>query len=353
MILFIYHTNATFVKKDYLILKTKFKIKTFYYNAKNNLISNLFYQIKLLCWLSFKIWKAKVVYIWFADYHAFLPILFSRIFKKKSIIIVGGFDAVSIPEYKFGLFYEKNKKIRIQLAKFSYRNANYILPVDKTLVEGVNYYISGKGISTGVKHFVKNLKGKFKVVATGYDSNTWFKKKDLKRENTVLSIGGVPDIRTFKRKGFDLLLEIAHKMPDVKFEIIGLNDKMLKFTKNIATDNVKLLGFISNEKLIDYYSKAKVFCQLSLSEGLPNTLCEAMLCECIPVGSNVNGIPTAIDDCGFILKEKNVDKAVLLIKKALNSDESLGKKARQRVINNYSFEKREKEITLLIKKLMN
>ncbi len=353
MIIFIHNGYNTFVKKDYEMLSKNFRTKKFFYTTRKNLITNLLYQTKLFCWLSFNIWNAKIIYIWFADYHAFLPILFSKIFKKKSIIIVGGYDAVSIPELKFGVFYKENKKIRILFVKFSYRNADYILPVDKTLVEGVNYYISEKGLSLGVKYFVKNLKGKLKVVATGYNSDIWFKKKDVQKEKIVLSVGGVADIRTLKRKGFDLLLEIAHKMPDVKFEIIGLNNEMLKFTQNIATDNVRLLGFISNEKLIDYYSKAKVFCQLSLSEGLPNTLCEAMLCECIPVGSNVNGIPTAIDNCGFILKEKNVDKAVELIKKALYSDESLGKKARQRIINNYSFEKREKEITLLIKKLVN
>ena len=31
------------------------------------------------------------------------------------------------------------------------------------------------------------------------------------------------------------------------------------------------------EKLIPYYQKAKVYCQLSMREGLPNALCEALL----------------------------------------------------------------------------
>jgi len=319
------------VKTDYTILSKYYDVKKYKFESSKNIFKMTSEQIKLIIFLILNIWKYDLIYCWFADYHSFLPILFSKIFKKKSIIIVGGYDAVSIPELKFGVFYKENKKIRILFVKFSFRNADYILPVDKTLIEGVNYYISEKGLSLGVKYFVKNVQ----------------------KEKAVLSVGSVADIRTFKRKGFDLLLEIAHKMPDVIFVIIGLNHDMLKFTKNIATDNVRLLGFVSNEKLVDYYSKVKVFCQLSLSEGLPNTLCEAMLCECIPVGSNVNGIPSAIDNCGFILKVKNVDKAVELIKKALNSGESLGKKARQRIINNYSLEKREKEITLLIKKLIN
>ena len=353
MILLIHNGYNTFVKKDYEMLNKNFKTKKFFYNPKRNLVNNLVNQTKLFFWLFFKIWRTKIIYIWFADYHAFLPVLFAKIFKKKSIIIVGGYDAVSIPELKFGVFYDKNKKIRILFTKFSYRNADYILPVDKTLIQGINYYVSKDGLPIGVKQFVKNLKGKFKIVPTGYNPDIWYRKKDIRREKIVLSIGGVPDIRTFKRKGFDFLIEIAQKMPEVKFEIIGLSDNILRYAQRLASNNVRLVGFAPNNQLINFYSQAKVFCQLSLSEGLPNTLCEAMLCECIPVGSDVNGIPTAINDCGFILKEKNVDKAVGLIKKALNSDGNLGKKARQRIISNYSFEKREKEITLLIKKLMN
>ena len=67
------------------------------------------------------------------------------------------------------------------------------------------------------------------------------------------------------------------------------------------------------DELLNYFQRAKVFCQFSFSEGLPNTLCEAMLCECIPVGSNVNGIPKAIGDYGYILQLKDVNKAKELV----------------------------------------
>jgi len=68
-----------------------------------------------------------------------------------------------------------------------------------------------------------------------------------------------------------------------------------------------------NEK----YNQAKVFVQASITEGMPNTLSEAMLLECIPVGSNINGIPDAIGETGIIIKHRKVEELEIGINKAL------------------------------------
>lgn len=65
-----------------------------------------------------------------------------------------------------------------------------------------------------------------------------------------------------------------------------------------------------------------------MSEGLPNTLCEAMLCGCIPVGSEVNGIPLAIGETGFVIKKKDIREAKDAILKANRYDDPLSPRKR-------------------------
>lgn len=85
-----------------------------------------------------------------------------------------------------------------------------------------------------------------------------------------------------------------------------------------------------------------MFVQASITEGMPNTLCEAMLCECIPVGSNVNGIPDAIGNTGVIIKKRDVTELEAGVRRALKLIS--GKEAAKRIRENFSFDDREKKM---------
>ncbi len=343
-----YLDYSTFVREDDKILSLEFDLTNYRFISSKKIFLFVYEFVKQFLYLLLNIKKFDVIYCWFSDYHSFLPMLFGKVYRKKNIIIVGGYDAVAVPQINFGVFLKKD--LRSFCAKTSFKFADLIVPVDQTLVEGINYYAdpTGKGLPTGVRSFVKRIKGRFHVVMTGYDETKWRNYTGKDKEKSVVTIGGAPNIQTFRRKGLDFLIEIAQIMPDIKFTIIGLKGEMMEYAKSLASSNVNLIGFIQNEKLPEYISKYKVFAQFSLSEGLPNTLCEAMLCECIPVGSSANGIPYGIGDCGYVLKEKKAEKGAELIRKALDSEYELGVKARQRIIDNFLIEKRKQKIIDLI-----
>ena len=48
--------------------------------------------------------RCRMALIWFAGGHAAATVLLSKILRKKTIIVVGGFDVACIPEINYGRF---------------------------------------------------------------------------------------------------------------------------------------------------------------------------------------------------------------------------------------------------------
>ncbi len=116
-----------------------------------------------------------------------------------------------------------------------------------------------------------------------------------------------------------------------------------------APSNVEVIPYIEREQLLQYYQRAMVYCQPSYAEGLPNSLCEAMLCECVPVGTNVGGIPTAIGDVGFLVDYGDISQLVECLKKALKAPRSVGVKARNRIKENFYLKRREESLLRILR----
>lgn len=347
-VLLVYLGYSTFVREDDHILSAIFKVEKYQYKASKKPIRFAIEMGKQFVYCLFNTYRFDTIYIWFSDYHSFIPALFGRLFGKQVVVVVGGQDAVRIPQIAYGVFYKKN--LRYMLAKSTYKLATLILPVDQSLIQSKNVYAdpSRVGYGVGVKYYTGNVRADFVVLPTGYDSFKWRRNENIKRQDAVITIATANTRQTYVLKGLDLFVEIAKLMPDTPFTLVGLGKELAAYIETIKTDNLRLVGFVQNEELPDWLSAHKVFAQLSLSEGLPNTLCEAMLCECIPVGTNVNGIPHAINGFGFLLDEKDPEKASELIKKALSTNEKMGKQARGHIETNFSKTKREEYLIELL-----
>jgi glycosyltransferase involved in cell wall biosynthesis len=346
-ILLLHKGFSSFVRADFELLTKHFEVQLYYLKPSKNVFGFFYYHFRFALFLLFNLRKFDLIYSWFGDYHAFNASVFTKLFGLKHIIVVGGNDAVSIPALEFGVYYKNN--IRSKLVSQAYKNADAILSVDGSLIEGTNTYIDGDNI-IGIEHFVPGIKQKCFVVPTGYNADYWSCKSDTKIDQ-VLTVGIVDSEKQAIRKGFDLIEKLADELPDVSFIFIGVEQAYTESREK--RENLKVLHRVSQDELMEYYCKSKVFAQFSVSEGLPNTLCEAMLCKCIAIGSSANGIPSVIRNDELILSHRSdIAQAKKIVKKALNMGTETGEMNRDFIKKYYSAAIREKSIVKIIRDIV-
>ncbi len=330
-ILFVHKGMRSFVRKDFELLAKHFNVQDFFYNPARGIVKNLWQQLRLLFWLIKELPGSQVIFIWFAGYHSFLPVLLGKLSGKRIVIAIGGYETTYIPEIHYGVF---SNPLRSFMARFSFRNSHLLLPVDRTLIENL-------------KKFVPDLTTPFQELDTGYDAGFW--KPVRKKEKMVLTVGTINSETVFIVKGIDLFVQTARLLPEIEFVIVGVEETTRKLIPDIP--NIKVFPPASAKRLREFYSQAKVYAQFSISEGFPNVVSEAMLCECIPIVSKVGGMPRQVNNCGFVLKEKDPKKAAAIVRQALNAPNNYGRKCREHIMQHFPVEKREKKLFEIIQQL--
>lgn len=344
-IAYIFPRSTTFVQKDIRMLEDYFHVKVFdgKVMGASSLLSLFFREFLFLLANP----SCKVYVCMFAGYHALLPGIFARLFGKKLIVMPGGADAVSFPELGYGNF---RKNPLAWATAQSYRLSNQIVPVSESLIFQ-NYTYQPSFGQQGYKHFVQNLKSPSTAIANGYSADFW--KPAAVQRNPKLFLTVATHVETAARrtiKGLDLFIQLAHLLPEYEFMIVGCSKTHL----GAVPSNLMVIERAQPEDLIRYYSGASFYVQLSMSEGFPNALCEAMLCECVPIVSAVGAMPEIVGETGFILKEKSESKAVQLLNDAYTSGSYLEKsqRARNRIATLYTENKRKSALSALIQDLI-
>ncbi len=335
-ILYFYPQASTFILKDVEILSAEYNVKQYLFSVKKkHLVPYEF--LKQFFFLILNMWKADVFICHFAGYSSFLPALIGKLSNKPCFIIVAGNDGSKFTDFNYGNF---TKKLLGFFTGYSLQLAKHILPVHESLVYQKYDYYKGGMPAQGYSYFKpKTKKIPFTALYYGYDSEKFrLIEGSVRISNTFITIGNLSDKYAFKRKGFDLIIELARLRPDLSFTFIGWDGiKSIDLPKNIT-----LLKFMTQEEIIKILNTHEFYFQLSIMEGFPNALAEAMLCGCIPIGSNVSGIPFIIGETGFVLKQHNINELSSLIEEALNSKNRkiLSEEARKRIAANFSIENR-------------
>ena len=166
-------------------------------------------------------------------------------------------------------------------------------------------------------------------IQNGVDTEKFFplddkQKKELRKKLNIdndkkvfISVGSL-----IARKDMATLVDGYKKYDDKNSLLLVAGDGVEKESlKERASENVKFLGNISN--VVEYLQISDCFVSVSLAEGLPNTVLEAMAC----------GLPTVLSDIpshlelyegekGNFFEVKAVDKLAELLKKVSNDFES-------------------------------
>jgi len=318
-ILFVYVNYSSFVKADFEILSTFANVTKYQFKPEKGIFKTGIELLKELIFLIFRGFKFDSVFIWFGDYHSLLPVLFAKIFRKKSFVVIGGYDVSTLSEYKYGSF---SNPIRAFFTRNTFKFVDICFPVAEALRK---------------KLLVINPKATAETIATSVDTEK-FSFSEYERSKSIITVSGTDNHQRLMVKGLDRFRELAICLPEFEFYIIGASYGVRAYFEPLPA-NLNLLPAQQFDQLTQYYVNASFYAQLSRSEGLPNALCEAMLCGCIPVGTNVGDIRVTIGNAGLTIDDWKTEALVDFIRMNHNNIQ-LRDRARERIITLYNPEKR-------------
>jgi len=350
-IIFIKPTNSSFISTDQRILEKNYKVIPYLLNqnkGKTKYFRNLFL---LSLFLLKNARKSKAFICWFGDYHAAVMVFIAKLTGTPSVILAGGQETICYKELGKGVYL---KKFRGFCVRYALGNCSMILPNHQSLVYHENYFYNQTNPHIdGIKHYVKRIKGSIHVVPNGIDTSRIDRNPEIPKDpDLVLTVGTMNKLSDFYNKGYDLFIELARRVKTYDFVAIGVKRSVMDWIEDnykiSEISNLKIIpSFCPDEVLKQYYNQAKVYLQVSITEGMPVSLGEAMLCECIPIGSNVNGIPDAIGDTGVIIYNRDLDELEKALYKAMTMD--TGPKARLHTIENFSIQIKERKLIEVLK----
>ena len=321
-IFFVHSGNETFTQIDKEILGKFSFVNDFFADKKFP-----FYLTNYLKGVR----SSNILFCWFASWNSLWAIFFAKLFKKPSILVIGGYDLAHLPEASYG---QQRKGFGRVISRFAIKNATKLF---------TNSYFSQKEADQNAG-FSPNL---INVIYHGVPD----KFGDLNivpRQKIALTVGKI-DWPNLKRKGLEFFVKTAHLLPDVEFILVGKwADNSIDFLRSISSDNITFTGSVNEDELLSFYKKASIYVQPSLHEGFGMSVAEAMLAGCIPVVSKNGALPEVVGNCGYYCQSVNPKDIAVAIVEALNSPLSLREKARNRILTEFPLEKRSKQIEQLI-----
>lgn len=153
-----------------------------------------------------------------------------------------------------------------------------------------------------------------------------------KKKNRILVV-----TRMFRRKGVqhfvDALAGLNHD-----WEIIVAGDgpylPVLKERAKRCGVNVRFMGFVQGQELVDLYETSKIFVFPSIQENFPTVLLEAMQAGCAIITTSAEGCSEVIGDAGIVTTPEKPNEIRAALESLMSDDQAAadyGQAARNRV----------------------
>jgi glycosyltransferase involved in cell wall biosynthesis len=317
--------SSSFVQLDASILRTRYKV---------GIISFSRLPSPKILWAFVTIGKelakerTTCIIMWFSVPHIAPAVtVLARIFGVRIVAITGGFDVANVPSIEWG---DMRLAWKRTMQRFALHHVDKILPFSEFSQRDTLLYAP---------------KNSTYVIYPGIDVQHF--TPGSQKENLVITTCNLINRFTVIQKGLSIFIKCAESLPEYSFLIVGEIDRNDSVTENIfrhKPPNLSLTErYISDEELLSLYRKARVYVQASAHEGFGIACAEAMACECIPVGTLNTSLPEVIGDTGFLVPYNDIQATINAIKSAMQQS-SAGKIARERIVRNFSLQKRSSEM---------
>lgn len=347
---FYYPARSSFVKEDERILGDLFQLKSHCLHQNKGKTRYLLSLTAMFIRLILSAGTGLSL-CWFADYHALVMVLAARFRGMKSVLFVGGYDAVHYPEYAYGVYHNPLRRF---CAGYALRHCDLIIANHQALLSSDNRYYNPHGHPEGIYRLVPGLKTRAVVVENCVTTEAPT-KISIQRKKQILCVGSTPRFQDFYNKGYDLLLKAVEAFPDWHFVFVGLDlDKHPALSERYHLEeypNLRVYSSLEHSAVLRLMNETDIYIQASISEGMPNALMEAMLCGCKVLGSNVAGIPTIIGEYGEIIMQRSSEALLFALRITMNQEPDRAATS-QSTAQRFSRERRTKELSAALQGLV-